>query len=142
MISSKAAASDDGPWTEARILAEGRPIDFSSLGGAGIPFIWLTAELLGSDAWCDLGLRARRLLDLLMLKWLRDPVAANGELAVFPTDFASIGMVGEIEIAEVINEVVRSGLVDKTRENRNHFALNFMPRDDGKRTVPRWFKGT
>ena len=47
---------------------------------SGESFVWLTRELLSSDAWRSQSIHTRRLIDFLLLEYLRRAGQTNGRL--------------------------------------------------------------
>ena len=47
---------------------------------AGEPFIWLTREILRSDAWRSLGINGRRFIDFLLIEHMAKGGQYNGKL--------------------------------------------------------------
>ena len=56
----------------------------------GEPWVWLTRDLLRSQAWRGLGINARRLVDFLLIEYMNHGGKRNGHLlAVAASSFAS-----------------------------------------------------
>ena len=51
------------------------------------PWIWLTREMLGSEAWCSLSRGALRVVCRVMLEHMAHGGTANGNLPVTYADF-------------------------------------------------------
>ena len=56
-----------------------------------MPWIWLTREMLESDAWRSLSRQARLVIDRVMIEHMLHAGTENGNLAVTYADFVAFG---------------------------------------------------
>lgn len=99
----------------------------------GASWIWMTRELLESDALRGLSLSAVRALDRLKIEHLKHGGKENGLLMVTYDDFEAWG-VRAASIRSALDELVQSGLVKVTwrddrkgtRKRPNMYALTWL----------------
>src|SRR5262245_60266061 len=107
---------------------------------AGQQWIWLTRELLCSEAWRSLSINARRVVDFLWLEHLSHGGKKNGELKAPYNQLKAFG-IGTHYIADAISEVEEKGLVD-CRYNgmrvATAYAIGWLPLHDGTPPADRW----
>ena len=101
----------------------------------GEPWVWLTRELLMSDAWQTLGISGRRILDRLMLEHMAHAGTENGRLRVSHRQFIRWG-VSKNTIAPSIHDLQERGLIcfaasetDGTIRGYYKYRLTFLPAD-------------
>lgn len=58
----------------------------------GIPWTWLTGELVNSPAWMAMGVNTRRLIDRLLIEHMDHAGTENGELPVTYDNFVEYGI--------------------------------------------------
>ncbi len=80
-------------------------------------FVWLTAELLESPAWCGLSANGRRLIDRLMIEHLSHGGIENGRLPVTHKDLEEYGLSRNC-IRYAIDEAEAFGLIRFKRGGR------------------------
>lgn len=111
----------------------------------GKPWVWLTSEMLLSDAWQGLSANGLRALNRIMVEHMAHAGTENGQLIVTYDDFAEYG-IRKPSIPAAIKELeylgwvtVRRGRsVDGTKEP-NLFCLTWLP-NSVDRSLPtnRW----
>src|ERR1700710_124796 len=69
-----------------------------------VSWVWLTVELLESDAWRSLSINARRIIDRLVIEHLHHGGAENGRLRVSFRQFEDFGA-SRNSISEAISEL-------------------------------------
>ena len=57
-----------------------------------MPFVWLTREMLESEAWRAMPLPARRIVERLMIEHMSHAGTMNGELPCTYDDFQRFGV--------------------------------------------------
>jgi hypothetical protein len=105
----------------------------------GASWVWLTRELLSSDAWRSLA-NGRRFIDFLVLEHLNNGGKLNGNLKAPRRQLEDFGL-GAHQITAAIEEAERSGLVDCKRPGErkaNFYALTWLPLHDGTLASDRW----
>lgn len=106
----------------------------------GQSWIWLTRDMVASEAWLSLTINGRRLLDFLMLEHMRHGAKANGKLVAPRVQLAQFG-IGRRFISGAIDEVEKLGFVDAkhgTGRTPNTYALTWLPLFDGTEPTNRW----
>lgn len=106
----------------------------------GMPWIWLTLDLMGSEAWRSLTISARRLLDFLMIEHMQHGGKENGGLLAPRRQLEAFGISSHL-VSEAITEVETLGFVDVRRgEGRrpSTYALTWLPTGDGAEPSNRW----
>jgi hypothetical protein len=107
---------------------------------AGEPWIWLTRELLASDAWRSLGINGRRFVDFLLLDYMRGAGRQNGELKATRRQLWDFG-IGQHQVSAAICEAEDRGLVDCHRAGMRvatTYTLTWLPHHDGTAASNRW----
>src|SRR5260370_9876383 len=103
----------------------------------GEPWVWLTRELLKSDAWRSRSVNAGRLIDFLLLEHLGHGGAENGKLKAPYLQLEAYG-IGARHIFGAIANAEELGLVDPHRHGLkvvSTYTLTWLPTHDG--TPPR-----
>jgi hypothetical protein len=107
---------------------------------AGEPFVWLTRELLSSDAWRSQNIHTRRLIDFLLLEHIRRGGQNNGRLKAPQRQLYAFGIgpnyaVAAIVRAEELGLVVchRAGMRTATT-----YRLTWLESYDGKPAGNEW----
>jgi hypothetical protein len=107
---------------------------------AGEPWVWLTRELIASDAWRSLGINARRVIDFLLIEHMRHAGRHNGKLKAPKHQLETFG-IGSHYVTEAIREAERLGLVDCHRVGMRvatTYGLSWLPLHDGTAPSNRW----
>jgi len=111
------------------------------------PYFQFPLELIGSVAVAALSLRARRVLDRLIIEHLENAGKHNGKLAVSYTQLAFHAGVHEKEIASGLAELVDLGLIVVAHGERprgaavtrpNFYRLTFLPDHEGVFPSEEW----
>jgi hypothetical protein len=106
----------------------------------GEPWVWLTRELLTSDAWQSLTLNGRRFVDFLMIEHMNHAGTENGNLRATRRQLDHFGITTH-RISEVIAEAETAGLVDCQRGGMRvatTYRLTFYALPDGTPPTNRW----
>jgi hypothetical protein len=106
----------------------------------GTPWIWLTRDMVASNAWKSLGINARRLIDFLILEWMSHAGKENGKLLAPRHQLEEFG-IGARHISAAIDEVDSLGFVDIKRgtgRRASMYALTWLPLHDGTEPTDRW----
>src|SRR5262245_44784376 len=80
----------------------------------GEPWVWLTRELLRSEAWSSLSINARRFIDFLLIEHLDHGGKENGKLLAPRRQLENAG-IGARYVSPAIEEAVLLGFVDVKR---------------------------
>jgi hypothetical protein len=107
---------------------------------AGEPWVWLTRELLISDAWRSQGINARRFVDFLLIEHMRHGGKDNGKLLAPYRQLGAFG-IGDRRVSEAIAEAEEIGLVDCRRAGlrvATTYTLTWLPMHDGTTPSNRW----
>jgi hypothetical protein len=107
---------------------------------AGQPWVWLTREVLASDAWRLLGINARRFIDFLLLEHMGKGGRHNGQLKAPHRQLRDFGIAVRF-IGDAIRQAEDLGLVDCHRGGlrvATRFGLTWLPGHDGKPPTNRW----
>jgi hypothetical protein len=105
----------------------------------GEPCIWITRELIESDAWRSMSRPARLVLDRIMIEHMAHAGTMNGELIVTYTDFIKHGSRRE-SLPAGIAEASGRGLIIVTEKGKastgpdrwpSKYALGWLPLKDG-----------
>jgi hypothetical protein len=103
------------------------------------PWVWISRDMLESDAWRSMTRAERLVLDRIVLEHMAHGGAENGNLPVTHEDFIKFG-VSKNAVAEAIKGVSGRGLAIIIRQGRSskgctrwptHFALGWLPTCDG-----------
>lgn len=106
----------------------------------GEPWVWLTRELLSSDAWRSAGINARRLVDFLLIEHMGSAGKANGKLKAPHRQLVTFG-IGPKYVADAIREAESIGLVECHRGGMRvatTFSLTWLPEHDGTPAADQW----
>jgi hypothetical protein len=112
----------------------------------GEPFIWLSRELMESDAWRTAKIHTIRLVMRLMLEWMAHAGTENGRLACTYDDLVAFG-IGRRLINRAIAGAVERGLVYRTEQGGlsagdvkkpSRYGLGWLPGHDGSAAPNRW----
>jgi hypothetical protein len=111
-------------------------------------FIWLTRELLASQAWREMPLSARRVVERVLIEHMNHAGTFNGSLIVTYDDFEKFG-VRRKSIARAIKKAVALGFLDVTGKGHRSYGIGrrpstygitWLPRCDGTPASNRWRK--
>jgi len=91
------------------------------------PWCWYTVEMMRSDAWHDMSVNARRMLDLLELEHLAHGGFENGNLVMTYDQFVA-GSIRRGSIFATIAELERLGWIEVTRGGYRGFARSWHHR--------------
>lgn len=107
-------------------------------------WIWLTRELLESDAWCGMSTNTSRLVHFLLVEHANHAGTENGNLAAPYDQLVAYGCTRDC-IHESIAEACFLGLVDVVRGGRwagtnqpSRYRLTFYPTKDFVAATNRW----
>jgi hypothetical protein len=106
----------------------------------GEPYVWLTRELLTSDAWRSLGINARRFVDFLMIEHMNKGGQHNGKLKAPDRQLREFGIDARY-VARTIREAEEVGLVDCLRGGMRVatlYRLTWLEGHDGTPATNRW----
>ena len=112
----------------------------------GEPWLWLTRELIESDAWHTAPINTRRFVERLMLEHMAHAGTMNGELVCTYADCVKFGIFRRFIRITILDAIAR-GLVDMTQQGKassgserwpSRFALGWLPRRDGAAALNRW----
>jgi hypothetical protein len=110
------------------------------------PWIWLTRELLESDAWRMMPRATRLVVDRIMIEHMAHAGTENGNLVVTYNDFVRFGVHREV-LPRAISEASGRGLISVTEKGRastgsdrwpSRYALGWLPLFDGAPALNRW----
>ena len=110
------------------------------------PWIWISRDILESEAWKSAPINTRRVVDRLALEHMAHAGTMNGKLICTFADFQKWG-VGRRLISVSIRDAADRGLIVVTErgrassgENRwpNKYALGWLPTHDGGAALNRW----
>ena len=110
------------------------------------PWVWLTRELLESEAWRTMSRAAMLVVFRLMLEHMAHAGTENGNLVVTYGDFVKFGVHREA-LPRAIAEAAARGLIIVTERGRastgpdrwpSRYALGWLPRFDGAPAMNRW----
>ncbi len=107
---------------------------------SGEPWVWLTRELLSSDAWRSLTVNSRRFIDFLLLEHMRRGGRDNGKLKAPYRQLVAFGISSRL-VAAHIREAEELGLVDCCRGGMRiatGYAVSWLPLYDGTPATNRW----
>ena len=112
----------------------------------GEPWVWLTRELLESDAWRSMSRASRVVVDRIMLEHMAHAGTENGNLVVTYADFVKFGVRRE-SLPAAIADATDRGLITITEKGRastgvdrwpSRYALGWLPLFDGAPAINRW----
>jgi hypothetical protein len=110
------------------------------------PWVWLTRELLESDAWSTAPINTRRLVERLMLEHMAHAGTENGRLVRTYRDFEKFGIRHQ-SVGAAIADAADRGLILVTHRGRasagqdrwpSRYALGWLPTHDGASAPNRW----
>ena len=110
------------------------------------PWIWLTREMLESEAWNYLSRAGRRVIDRVILEHKAHAGTENGNLAVTYDDFVKFG-IRRSSLHGAIKTAAATGLLVITQKGRpskgpdrwpTRYALGWLPMSDGAPALNRW----
>jgi hypothetical protein len=107
---------------------------------AGAPWVWLTAEMMKSDAWRSAGINCRRFIDFLLIELMAHGGSGNGALVAPQEQLIRIGISSRC-VAAAIREAESLGLVDCWRRGERVatlYGLNWLPFHDGSAPSDKW----
>jgi hypothetical protein len=108
--------------------------------GASRHFVMLYDDVLSGPPWQSLGVNSRRLIDFLMLEWIRHSGKKNGFLLAPRKQLTSFGIDAHY-ISAAIAEAEYVGLIDVIRGKGrapNRYALTWLPLAPGVEPTDRW----
>jgi hypothetical protein len=112
----------------------------------GEPWVWLTRELLESDAWRSMSRAARLVVERVMIEHMAHAGTENGNLIVTYTDFVKFGVRRE-SLPTAIADAAARGFITITEKGRastgvdrwpSRYALGWLPLFDGSPALNRW----
>ena len=95
----------------------------------GIPWVWITRDMLRSPQWRGLGINARRLLDFLLVEHMNHAGKRNGFLMAPRHQLKAFG-IGHRHITAAIDELRAAQLVTVkpgTGRRPSTYALAWLP---------------
>ncbi len=112
----------------------------------GKPWFWLTREMIESEAWSQLSLAARRVIDRIISEHMGQGGKENGRLIVTYDDFHAYGIRRQ-SLSDAIELAIKLGFVDLTVRGRRSaganrtpsmYGLTWLPRHDWTPPSDRW----
>lgn len=106
----------------------------------GIPWTWMTVDMLVSDAWRSLSINSRRLIDFLLIEHMNHGGVENGRLVAPYVQLKHFGMSTNL-IAKAINDLECRGLLDCERHGMRiatTYRLTWLPDWQGNPPTNRW----
>jgi hypothetical protein len=112
----------------------------------GQPWVWLTRELIESEAWRSLSRAARLVIDRVILEHMAHAGTENGNLIVTYDDFEKFG-IRRGTLKDAISQAAERGLIVVTEKGRassgphrwpSKYALGWLPMKDGSAACNRW----
>ena len=91
------------------------------------PWSWYSVEMMRSDAWRDMSVNARRMLDLLEIEHLAHGGYENGNLVMTYDQFVTSG-IRRASIFATITELERLGWIEVSRGGYRGFARSWPHR--------------
>jgi hypothetical protein len=107
---------------------------------SGKSWIWLTLEMMKSDAWRSAGINTRRFIDFLMVEIMHNGGRRNGRLKAPYQQLEQIGIPACL-VASAIREAEELGLVDCHRGGMRvatAYTLTWLPLHDGMPPTVQW----
>ena len=98
---------------------------------SGESFVWLTRELLSSDAWRSQSIHTRRLIDFLLLEYLRRAGQTNGQLKAPYRQLYAFGVGAHFAPAAIDRRTQSNNTQCWQQVNRTGFIGGPIPREDG-----------
>lgn len=114
------------------------------------PWVWLSREMLESEAWRSLSRASRLVIDRVILEHMAHAGTMNGSLAVTYSDFTKFGIRRQ-SLKGAITDAVTKGLLIITVKGRpstgddrwpTRYALGWLPMYDGTAPSNRWKQWT
>jgi hypothetical protein len=108
--------------------------------GASRHFVMIYDDLLSSSAWHSMGINTRRLIDFLMLEWIRHNGRQNGFLLAPRKQLIAFGIHHHF-ISAAIAEAEKLGLIDVIRGKGripSRYALTWLPLKGETMATDRW----
>jgi hypothetical protein len=111
-------------------------------------FVWFTREHLASQAWREMPLAARRVVERVLIEHMSHAGTLNGSLVVTYDDFEKFG-VRRKSIGSAIKKAVALGFLDVTGKGHRSYGIGrrpstygitWLPRCDGTPPSNRWRK--
>src|SRR5262245_41670013 len=81
-------------------------------------FVWIPVEVMDSPSWFCLSIKARRIMDRLLIENMRHKGQANGHLQVSYKQFLRHGIPNRTSISRAIRELEKAGLLVVTKSPR------------------------
>ncbi|MEQ9642509.1 MAG: hypothetical protein RIM84_20950 [Alphaproteobacteria bacterium] len=106
----------------------------------GAPWVWLTLEMMKSDAWRSANMNTRRLVDFLLVELMQHGGTNNGKLKAPHRQLVQVGCSPGL-ITKAIDDAERLGLIDCARGGRRvaiTYSLTWLPSHDGEPATDRW----
>jgi hypothetical protein len=106
----------------------------------GEAWVWLTRELLASDAWRAMSGKARKAVDFLLLEHMSHGGRANGKLKAPHRQLRKFG-IGTAFTGPAMLECEQLGLIDSHRGGgrvATVYTLTWLPLHDGTQASNRW----
>lgn len=108
-------------------------------------WMWITRQMMASDAWRSLTYDGRRVLDCIIIEHLKQKRMKNGALVVPYADLVEAG-VWRRNVKAGIENAVASGFIDVDFGGRSHgvfkrpnlFTLTWLPTAEGDPPSNRW----
>ena len=92
----------------------------------GEPWVWLTRELIESDAWRTAPINTRRFVERLMIEHMAHAGTENGKLVCTYDDLAKFGVASRHRHAAIADALAR-GLVDRTEQGKPSTGADRWP---------------
>jgi hypothetical protein len=108
--------------------------------------MWLTRELIESDAWQAQTRASRMVIDRLMIEHMSHAGTENGNLACLYSEFTDYGIHREL-LPAALHLATQTGLIIVTQKGKagagtdrwpTRYALGWMPMRDGTAAANRW----
>ncbi len=112
----------------------------------GMPWVWLTREMIESQAWTSLSRAARLVVDRVMIEHMAHAGSENGRLVVTYSDFVKFG-IRRASLKSAITEAAAKGfilVVEKGRPSTGperwpaKYALGWLPLFDAAAALNKW----
>ena len=107
---------------------------------AGEAWVWMTRDLVESDAWRSMGINARRFIDFLLIEHMGKAGTQNGKLKAPHRQLEAFG-IGRRLIADAIRETELLGLVECRRAGQrapSTYTLTWLPLHDDTPALDYW----
>jgi hypothetical protein len=107
----------------------------------GEPWVWLTRELLSSDAWRSMSINALRFVECLLIDHMGHAGTENGNLKATYGQLIAFGITSRRRVVRAIENAESLGLVDVQRRGMRTattYTLTFYPLPDGTPPTNRW----